>query len=125
MWKKTLLAGAVVAALAAPSATARPDPLAQPQTTEPGIVYPVQVDVTDRKITIRYRRYVRGAIILYKIRNNGSRPYKFVIIGIPSQVIRPGGRDSLLINWNARGRFSYYTVFKGRPTGVRGTITIY
>jgi hypothetical protein len=96
-----------------------------PETTEPGIVYRVPVALTDTRITVSHKRYVRGAVIRYAVRNKGTRPYRFIIVGARTRVLRPGKGENVLINWNYRGRFLYKTTYRGRNTGLKGFITIY
>ena len=96
-----------------------------PGTTKPGIVYRVPVALTDARITVRHKKYVRGAVIRYVVRNKGTRPYRFIIVGIGTRVLRPGKGQNVLINWNYRGRFLYKTTYRGRNTGLKGFITIF
>jgi hypothetical protein len=96
-----------------------------PETTEPGIVYRVPVALTDKRITVSHKKYVRGAVIRYAVRNKGTRPYRFVIFGSSTRALRPGQLENVLINWNYRGRFAYKTTYRGRNTGLKGFITIY
>jgi hypothetical protein len=127
--RKVLAAGVVTAALAAPVGAA----LARPQTTKPGIVYTVTVILTDTRITLTHRakgtlglsRLPRGAIIRYEIVNRGSRPYVFRIWSSETAPIRPRKRDSILVNWNYRGRFVYKTIYRGKPFGPKGTVIVY
>ena len=96
-----------------------------PGTTKPGIVYRVPVSITDKQITVSHKKYVRGAVIRYAVRNKGTRPYRFIIVGIRTRVLRPGKGENVLINWNYRGRFLYKTTYRGRNTGLKGFITIF
>lgn len=124
-----LLAAAALAAAVGASASAAP------ATTVPGVVYVDKVTVTDNSIVIgknkfslhsKYPRYPRGAIIRYAITNAGTRLYEFKIWDRTSTVLKPhGGHATVLINWNYRGRFSYETLFRSRPAGPRGYVTIY
>jgi hypothetical protein len=96
-----------------------------PRTTEPGVVYIVRVNFTDKKISVSHGRYVRGAVIRYHIRNRGTKPYSFRMWHDKTGVIRPRRTDSLFINWNYRGKYRYETLYRGKPTGVKGFITIF
>jgi hypothetical protein len=98
---------------------------ASPETTKPGIVYRVPVSLTDNRITVSHKRYVRGAVIRYAVRNKGTRPYRFIIFGASTRALRPGQGENVLVNWNYRGRFLYKTTHRGRNTGLKGFITIY
>jgi hypothetical protein len=102
-------------------------------TTVPGQVYPSKVLITDTKISIQkdiftrngVSRLPRGAVIRYEITNKGTKPYVLRIWHTTSRVMRPGGHDSFLINWNYRGRYLYLTLLRGRPAGPKGWIVIF
>lgn len=100
-------------------------------TTVPGLLYVVNVTLTDAKIRLSHKsdtsltRLPRGAYIRYAITNRGTRRYVFKIWETKSGLVRPGGKDSLVINWNYRGRFAYLKLFHGKQVGPKGFITIY
>jgi hypothetical protein len=100
-------------------------------TTVPGLLYVVNVTLTDNKIQLSHKsdrsltKLPRGAYIRYAITNRGTRRYVFRIWATQSGRVRPGGKDSLVINWNYRGRFAYLMLFHGKPVGPKGYITIY
>ena len=100
-------------------------------TTTPGVLYVVNVTLTDTKIRLSHKsdtsltRMPRGAYIRYAITNRGTRSYVFRIWATQSSALRPGRRDSLVVNWNYRGRFAYLKLFRGKPVGPKGYITIY
>jgi hypothetical protein len=62
--------------------------------------------------TLRYRR---GAEVRYEVTNGGTRPFNLNILGSTTGLLRPGGRTSMLVAWNHRGRF----VFRATPRGAR------
>lgn len=121
-----LAAAAVAGTLRASSA---------PATTVPGVIYPLKVTITNTSIVIqrdkfslhtKYPRYPRGALIRYVITNKGTRPFRLKMWGTISNVMKPkGGKDSMLINWNYRGKYLYETLYKGKPAGPKGYITIF
>jgi hypothetical protein len=102
-------------------------------TTDPGIIYPVKVVITDTKISIEKDKFTRngisrlprGAQIRYEITNKGTKPYVLQIWRTKTGVIRPRGHDSFLISWNYRGRYVYLTLLRGRPAGPKGWIIIF
>jgi hypothetical protein len=106
--------GAVVALLAAAAAVSAPSASASRETTRPGVVYKIPVTLTDTKITIGHdrfahtgvSRYPRGAVIRFEITNRGKRTYTFRIWTRHTPPMRPGGHDSLLVNWNFGARSS-------------------
>jgi hypothetical protein len=68
----------------------------------------------------------RGAVIRYAVTNKGTRPYVFKMWETVTSAIKPhGGHDSFLVNWNYRGRYLYETLYRGKPAGPHGFITIF
>jgi hypothetical protein len=127
-WFVLALSSAVLAAVAAQTA------LAASKTTTPGQVYIVKVTLTNTAIIIpkdkfdkglKYPRYPRGAAIQYKVTNKGTRPYSVEIWAGKTQVIPPGHVDTILVNWNYRGVYHYESLYKGKPAGPHGTVTIF
>jgi hypothetical protein len=133
MATRRLLTSALAALGLAAAATALAS--AAPKTTTPGVVYVVKVTLTNTSITIpkdrfslhtTYPRLPRGAVIRYAVTNKGTRPYAFKMWDTVTTVLKPhGGRDSFLVNWNYRGRYEYETLFRGKPAGPHGFITIF
>ena len=120
--KRLLAAGSVVAVLAvglAGSAGARLE------TTRPGVLYVVKVIVKDTSISVAHARYLRGAVIRYAVYNRGTRPYAFEIWGNATTPVAPGKKDTILVNWNTRGKFLYRTLYKHKPAGPKGYIVIF
>ena len=80
---------------------------ARQQTAEPPppAVYVIKITVTDRSIAIPRERLPRGAVIQFRITNLGSQPYVFQMWATTTLPIPPGKHDSLLINWNFRGKY--------------------
>jgi hypothetical protein len=104
------------------------------KTTTPGQVYVVTMTLTNTAIVIppdrfskglKYPRYPRGAAIQYKVINKGTRPYSEEIWAGKTTVIRPGHSDTILVNWNYRGVYPYKTLYKGKPAGPHGMVTIF
>jgi hypothetical protein len=101
-------------------------------TTTPGVVYTIRIVLTDASISVgrdKFTRnghpvYPRGAVIHYQISNNGKRPYAFRIWDRIVPPIRPGRHTSILINWNYRGTFSYFTLYHHKPAGPHGSVII-
>jgi hypothetical protein len=131
--RRLLIAGTLGAALlalfgAAVTSDAR-------ATTTPGVVYVVKVTLTDKSIVIPkdkfslhspYPRYPRGAEIRYSITNKGTRPYSLKMWGSTTTVMKAhGGHDSILLNWWERGQFPYTTLYRGKPAGPHGFVTIF
>ena len=121
--------GALAATLAGIAQAATP----ARATTRPGVVYTVTATITNTSITLTHKaagklglhRLPRGAIIRYRVVNHGTRPYVFQIWTVETGTIRPNKMDSLLVNWNYRGRFVYKTIYRGKPFGPNGTVIVY
>jgi hypothetical protein len=115
------------------AATIVPTGQARPQTTTPGIVYIVKVVVTDTKITIARDRFTRngvsrlprGAQIRYSLTNKGTRPYAWRVWGASTPVMKPGGHESIFVNWQYRGTYRHELLFRGKPAGPKGRIVIF
>jgi hypothetical protein len=106
---------------------------ARSTTTTPGVVYTIRVVLADRAIKVGRDRftldgrpeYPRGAVIHYEISNDGKRPYAFRIWDQTVAPIAPGKHASILINWNYRGSFPYFTLFHHKPAGPRGDVVVF
>jgi hypothetical protein len=115
------------------AAVLAPTPAPQPQTTKPGVLYVVKTVITDAKVSIARDQYTRngvshlprGAVIRYALTNRGTKPYVFEIWGERTLPIRPGGHGAILVNWNYRGRYLYRTLYRGKPTGVKGYVVVF
>jgi hypothetical protein len=119
-----LAAAAIGTALAAAPAGA---------TTTPGVVYIVKATMTPAKIVIAkdrltrngMPRYPRGAVIRYAITNTTAKTLVFQMWSQKTLAIKPGHKDSVLVNWNYRGRFPFRMLYHGKPFGSTGYVTIY
>jgi hypothetical protein len=104
------------------------------KTTAPGTVYIIKVTLTNTAIVIpkdkfsvglKYPRYPRGALIQYRFTNRGTRPYSVKMWVAKTGVISPGHSDSVLVDWNYRGMFKYETLYRGKPSGPHGFVSIF
>jgi hypothetical protein len=104
------------------------------RTTVPGVVYVVNLTMTDKTVVIpkdkfskglAYARYPRGAVIRYKIINKGTRPYSLRMWDVTTPPIRPGHFDTVLVNWNYRGTFTYASLYHTKPLGPHGRVKIF
>jgi hypothetical protein len=119
---------AVLASLAGTSAA-----FAAPATTEPGVVYPVRTTLTPTGVMIAKdkftrngnARYPRGAVIRYMITNRTTKRLVLQIWTVKTKPIKPGGHDSILVNWNYRGRFLYRELAGKTPFGPTRYVTIF
>jgi hypothetical protein len=114
-----VLAAAVAMLAAVPFASA------EPQTTLPGIVYTIPAVLTDKGIELTHTQVPRGVTIRYAILNRGTRPYSFQIWKAKTRPIPPNGRARLRVNWDYRGRFLFRTLYRGKPAGPRGSVTVF
>ena len=94
------------------------------QTTQPTLLYTVPAVLTDKSIQLTHTRVPRGVVIRYTIVNHGSRPYALQIWTGVTRPIPPKGRARLTLNWDFRGRFVYRTLYRGRPAGPHGSVTV-
>jgi len=114
-----VLAAAIAMFAAVPFASAGP------KTTQPGIVYTIPAVLTDKGIELTHTQVPRGVMIRYTILNRGTRPYTFQIWKAKTGPIPPNGRARLRVNWDYRGRFLFRTLYRGKPAGPRGSVTVF
>jgi hypothetical protein len=119
MKRQIVLAAAVAMLVAVPFASAGP------QTTAPGIVYTIPAVLTDKEIELTHTQVPRGVMIRYTILNRGTRPYTFQIWKATTGPIPPKGSARLRVNWDYRGRFFFRTLYRGKPAGPRGSVTVF
>lgn len=106
---------------------------ATPQTTTPGQVYPVKTTLTPAGIKIAKdkftrngnTRYPRGAVIRFMITNTTTKRLVVQIWTVKTKAIAPGGHDSLLINWNYRGRYLYRQLVGKTTFGTTRYVSIF
>jgi hypothetical protein len=123
----------IATAVALASLTGGGAAFAAPQTTEPGVVYPVKTTLTPAGITIAKdkftrkgnARYPRGAVIRYMITNRTTKRLVVQIWTTRTKPIAPGGHDSILVNWNYRGRFVYRQLAGKTPLGATRYVSIF
>jgi hypothetical protein len=113
---------AVVAAIATLGAASFAS--ARPQTTQPNVVYTIPAVLTDKTIKLSHTVLPRGTVIRYTVVNRGSRPYALEIGKAATRAIPPHRRARIRVSWDYRGRFVYRTLYRGRPTGPHGSITV-
>lgn len=127
--KKTLAVSvALVAAVAVPATV-----VARPLTTTPGVIYVLKTPVDDKGIHIPkdkftrngVSRYPRGAIIRYEFINKGTKPYAVRMWGAETLVMKPGRKESLLVNWAYRGDYTYARISKGHQISPIGRVIIF
>jgi hypothetical protein len=115
----------IVLAAAAALLAAVPFASAEPQTTLPSIVYTIPAVLTDKEIELTHTQVPRGVMIRYSIVNRGTLPYTFQIWKAKTGPIPPNGRARLRVNWDHRGRFLFRTLYRGKATGPRGSVTVF
>jgi hypothetical protein len=123
----------IAAAVALASLAGGTAAFAAPETTEPGVVYPVKTTLTPTGVTIAkdkftrngHARYPRGAVIRYMITNRTTKRVTVQIWTVKTKPIAPGGHDSILVNWNYRGRYVYRELAGKTPVGATRYVTIF
>ncbi len=115
----------IVLAAAFATLAAVPFASAERQTTRPSVVYTIPAVLTDKGIELTHTQVPRGVMIRYTILNRGTRPYTFQIWKTKTGPIPPNGRARLRVNWDYRGRFLFRTLYRGKPAGPRGSVTVF
>jgi hypothetical protein len=124
---------AVTAAFVAAAAVVPAATPARPQTTTPGVIYTLKTPVDDKGIHMPkdqftkngITRYPRGGEIQYVFTNKGTKPYAVRIWGHTTPVIKPGGHATVFINWQYRGTYKYWRIYRGHRISPVGTIVIF
>jgi len=124
---------AVTAAFVAAAAVVPAATPARPQTTTPGVIYKLKVPVDDKGIHVPkdqftkngVTRYPRGALIQYQFTNKGTKPYAVHVWAHDSVVMKPGGHAVVFINWQYRGDYSYWRIYRGHQLKPIGRIIIF
>ena len=103
------------------------------ETTAPGQIYIIKVTLSNSAIVIapdRYSvgknpQYPRGGTVQYAVRNKGTRTYVFKVAGHMTQPIPAGHSTFIQIHWNYRGQYLYELLYKGKPAGPKGYVTVF
>lgn len=95
---------AVVAASSMPAAVFVSSAVA---TTESGLIKRIDVTVNDDGIEIEGRRWERGTVAHFEVRNTGTKPHNFVIAFWRSRVLNPGERQQVEAPLTLRGVLTY------------------
>jgi len=99
-----------------------------PATTQPGVLYTSTVIITDGKIVIAdnkfaartgFARYPRGSMLRYTVVNRGTHAFTLNILGSSSGRLPPGRKNTMLVNWDRRGKFRFRAVPNGPRMSVR------
>jgi hypothetical protein len=115
----------IVFATAVALVAAVPFASAERQTTIASIVYTVPAVLTDKEIGLSHTHVPRGVMIRYTILNRGTRPYTFQIWKAKTGPIPRKGRARLRVNWDFRGHFTFRPLYRGKPAGPRGSVTVF
>lgn len=107
-----------------------------PQTTEPGEIVPVDVTITDAKITLSDYAAQRGDQIDFRVVNNGRRAHNFALrgsgpvalsnLGLSTNLLRPKGKAVLQVFLDFRGEMVYKSTVRAdlSKPGMKGTFKI-
>jgi hypothetical protein len=99
-------------------------------TTTPGLLYPAKLVITDDQITLSRDRFAarKGGtpvparfVYQVRVRNRGTRPFSLNILGSSTGVLAPEKQNSILVNWDRRGGFT----FRALPNGPRIRVRIF
>lgn len=125
---------AVTAAFVAAAAVVPAATPARPLTTTPGVIYVLKTPVDDKGIHVPkdqftkngITRYPRGAVIRYEFVNKGTKPYAVHMWGADTIVMKAhGGRATMLVNWQYRGDYHYWRIYRGHRLNPVGTVIIF
>ncbi len=102
-------------------------------TTTPGVVYVLKTVVDNKGVHIPkdqftrngITRYPRGGLIRYEFVNKGTKPYAVHMWAETTIVMKPGGHAMMLVNWQYRGTYHYWRVYRGKELKPAGTIVIF
>jgi hypothetical protein len=119
---------AVSAAALVPLAHGAVRSAAAPRTTEPDVYQDVNVSITDRKIVLSDRHAERGNGVDFHVRNNGTKPHSFTLVGpgaiglsnagLGTPTLRPGQTYVLSVYMDFRGAIPYRSTAKGDATRI-------
>jgi len=101
---RTAFAGLVVLALAAVIAVASAS--GAPATTEPIMIVPIQVSLTNTQAVLDDKVVDRGSVVQFRIRNKSSVKRTFSIGGLGAAV-KPRGTATILVSFDTRGKFPF------------------
>jgi len=108
---------------------------ARPDTTVPQVFVPIQVTITDSRISLNRRSANRGDAVRFTIRNTGTRVHGFTL-GVPhrsvgtqvgfSATLRPKQEKLYLLFLDYRGALPYRSNIKAdlKKPGMRGVFKI-
>jgi hypothetical protein len=135
MQLRVLALGALSAALFVPGALGSALGSARPNTTVPQVFVPIQVTITDSRISLNRRSANRGDAVRFTIRNAGTRVHGFTL-GNPqrsvgtqvgfSATLKPNQEKLYLLFLDYRGALQYRSTIKAdlKKPGMRGIFKI-
>ena len=126
---------ALSASLFVPGAFASSIGGARPNTTVPQVFVPIQVTITDSRISLNRRSANRGDAVRFTIRNSGTRVHAFTLgntqrsIGTQvgfSATLKPNQEKLYLLFLDYRGALPYRSTIKAdlKKPRMRGTFKI-
>jgi uncharacterized cupredoxin-like copper-binding protein len=104
---------AALAALLAVAAAAPAAALARPAAKP----VPVGVVVTDHGLKVS-RKKVPAGVVVFHVRNAGTKPHDFEIAGAKTAAVKPGGRATLRVSLAKPGRIAFASTVGGSLKGV-------
>jgi hypothetical protein len=108
---------------------------ARPNTTVPEVFVPINVTITDARISLNRRTANRGDVVRFTIRNTGKALHTFTLgdkkhslgrqVGF-SAIVRPKQEKAFLLYLDYRGSLPYRSVIKADllKLGMRGIFKI-
>ena len=122
---RTVRAGALLLALVALAAVAIT--LLQGRshaTTRAELIRPVEVTITDTRITLSHTSLLRGLIAQFRVSNESGKPRNFVAgVERTKVILAPGDRAKLLVDLEKRGPLPYRVTVNCGP-GLQGLFSV-
>jgi hypothetical protein len=106
---------------------------ARPLTTAPTLRIDIHVTISDKQIVLDRHKAPRGVEAHFIIRNVGREKHTFTLNGLKtptgkqqgfSETLRPGGRKTVRVFLDFRGRFSYHDGVDRTTAGMSGVFVI-
>jgi hypothetical protein len=97
-------AAVAVASLATVAAVV---PVAARGTTEPEVITPIGVRITDKAVQLSQNQVDRGAIVKFTVVNASKTTRSFSIGGRTSKQLKPKAKQIFFMNFDLRGDVTY------------------
>ena len=76
-------------------------------TTEPEVITPIGVRMTDNTVQLSQNEVDRGAIVKFTVLNASRSARSFTIAGRTSKLLKPKAKQTFFMNFDLRGDYAY------------------